>query len=183
MINMNDARRADPARHPAGRHRPAARPHRRPAEGARATRPMPTNTGRAARPPTASSSVSGIAKGRIDDIDTAAAEKAPGVLLVMTHKNVPKQGAKTGSTNPQLGGDGDQASRPADRARGGRELRTGARRRLSGQARLRGRQGRVRHGLEPGQGRQAEAAERHASRTPRRAISTRPSRPPRSRST
>ena len=34
-----------------------------------------------------------IAKGRIASIDTAAAEAAPGVLLVMTHKNAPKQGA------------------------------------------------------------------------------------------
>lgn len=34
-----------------------------------------------------------IAKGTIAEIDTAAAERAPGVLLVMTHKNAPKQGA------------------------------------------------------------------------------------------
>lgn len=34
-----------------------------------------------------------IAKGRVASIDTAAAERAPGVLLVMTHKNAPKQGA------------------------------------------------------------------------------------------
>jgi xanthine dehydrogenase YagR molybdenum-binding subunit len=32
-----------------------------------------------------------IAKGRIADIDVAAAETAPGVLLVMTHRNAPKQ--------------------------------------------------------------------------------------------
>lgn len=31
-----------------------------------------------------------IAAGRVRDIDTTAAEKAPGVLLVLTHKNVPK---------------------------------------------------------------------------------------------
>lgn len=34
-----------------------------------------------------------IAKGRVASIDTVAAERAPGVLLVMTHKNAPKQGA------------------------------------------------------------------------------------------
>lgn len=33
-----------------------------------------------------------IAKGRIASIDTQAAEKAPGVILVMTHKNSPRQG-------------------------------------------------------------------------------------------
>jgi xanthine dehydrogenase YagR molybdenum-binding subunit len=32
----------------------------------------------------------GIAKGRIVEIDTTAAERAPGVLLVMTHRNAPK---------------------------------------------------------------------------------------------
>ena len=34
-----------------------------------------------------------IAKGSVAQIDTAAAERAPGVLLVMTHKNAPAQGA------------------------------------------------------------------------------------------
>ena len=34
---------------------------------------------------------SNIAKGRIARIDTAAAERAPGVLLVMTHRNAPRQ--------------------------------------------------------------------------------------------
>ena len=34
-----------------------------------------------------------IAKGLVAEIDTAAAERAQGVLLVMTHKNAPKQGA------------------------------------------------------------------------------------------
>ena len=54
-----------------------------------------------------------IAKGRISAIDTAAAEKSPGVLLVMTHKNAPAQ-APYGPTDakdrfarakPQLGND------------------------------------------------------------------------------
>ena len=34
-----------------------------------------------------------IAKGTVADIDSAAAERAPGVLLVMPHKNAPRQGA------------------------------------------------------------------------------------------
>src|SRR5947209_20208354 len=33
-----------------------------------------------------------IAKGTIRSIDTAAAEKAPGVLAVLTHQNAPKLG-------------------------------------------------------------------------------------------
>ncbi len=47
----------------------------------------------------------GIAKGRISAIDTSAAEKAPGVILVITHQNAPKQGPKTATTNPQLASD------------------------------------------------------------------------------
>ncbi len=38
---------------------------------------------------------SAIAKGRIRSIDTTAAEKAPGVLLVMTHLNTPKMPSLT----------------------------------------------------------------------------------------
>ena len=34
-----------------------------------------------------------IARGRISSIDTAAAEAAPGVLLVMTHRNAPRMKA------------------------------------------------------------------------------------------
>ena len=48
--------------------------------------------------------ISAIPKGRLDDIDTAAAERAPGVKLVMTHKNALKQGPRTQTTNPQLNG-------------------------------------------------------------------------------
>ena len=54
-----------------------------------------------------------IAKGRITSIDTAAAEQAPGVLLVMTHKNAPPQAPYGGKevknrfarARPQLGND------------------------------------------------------------------------------
>src|SRR3546814_8838089 len=46
----------------------------------------------------------GIAKGRITSIDTRDAEKAPGVLLVMTHLNAPKQGPKKDDETPQLQG-------------------------------------------------------------------------------
>ena len=52
-----------------------------------------------------------IAKGRISAMDTAAAEASPGVLLVLTHKNAPKQGAwgpvdakdRYSRASPQLG--------------------------------------------------------------------------------
>jgi xanthine dehydrogenase YagR molybdenum-binding subunit len=44
----------------------------------------------------------GIATGRLAAIDTAGAEKAPGVVLVLTHKNAPKQGPKTADSAPQL---------------------------------------------------------------------------------
>ena len=36
-----------------------------------------------------------IAKGRIKAIDTSAAERAPGVVLVLTYRNAPAQGAGT----------------------------------------------------------------------------------------
>ena len=40
----------------------------------------------------ASLAYSAIPKGRIVDVDTAAAEAAPGVVLVMTHRNAPRMG-------------------------------------------------------------------------------------------
>lgn len=46
----------------------------------------------------------GIAKGRVSRIDTAAAEAAPGVRLVWTHRNAPEQG-------PAEGIDGDMMDR------------------------------------------------------------------------
>ncbi len=48
-----------------------------------------------------------IAKGRIADIDTAEAERAPGVVLVMTHRNAPrlKPTPAFGSNAKALGGD------------------------------------------------------------------------------
>src|SRR5271155_4858973 len=49
--------------------------------------------------------VSTIGKGRITAIDTAAAEKAPGVLLVLTHAKAPKQGARSNGAVPQLADD------------------------------------------------------------------------------
>ncbi len=47
----------------------------------------------------------GIATGRLTALDTAAAEKAPGVILVLTHKNAPKQAPKTDNSLPQLASD------------------------------------------------------------------------------
>ncbi len=46
---------------------------------------------------------SGIGKGMIDMLDTRDAERAPGVLLVMTYRNAPKQGGGD-SAVPQLQG-------------------------------------------------------------------------------
>jgi xanthine dehydrogenase YagR molybdenum-binding subunit len=45
-----------------------------------------------------------IGKGTIEDIDTSAAEKAPGVVFVLTHKNAPPQGQgpQSSNVNPQL---------------------------------------------------------------------------------
>ncbi|MCJ2076382.1 xanthine dehydrogenase family protein molybdopterin-binding subunit [Methylobacterium sp. E-016] len=45
-----------------------------------------------------------IAAGTIRSIDTAAAAKAPGVIHVMTHENVPEQGEKKEQVWPQLAG-------------------------------------------------------------------------------
>ena len=45
------------------------------------------------------------ARGRLTDIDTAAAEKAPGVILVLTHKNMPPQSPNTDGAAPQLADD------------------------------------------------------------------------------
>jgi xanthine dehydrogenase YagR molybdenum-binding subunit len=49
--------------------------------------------------------VSTIGKGRVTAIDTGAAENAPGVLLVLTHANAPKQGARSAGAAPQLADD------------------------------------------------------------------------------
>ncbi len=46
--------------------------------------------------------LSTIARGQITGIDTAAAEAAPGVILVLTHKNMPPQAAVSDGTAPQL---------------------------------------------------------------------------------
>ena len=44
----------------------------------------------------------GTGKGRVSSIDTRDAEAAPGVLLVMTHLNAPRQGPEKGDFAPQL---------------------------------------------------------------------------------
>jgi xanthine dehydrogenase YagR molybdenum-binding subunit len=45
---------------------------------------------------------SAIATGRLIALDAAAAEKSPGVILVMTYKNAPKQSPKTDTSAPEL---------------------------------------------------------------------------------
>ncbi len=47
---------------------------------------------------------SSIAKGRIASIDASLAEKAPGVLLVLTHENAPKHKPENSRAAPQLQG-------------------------------------------------------------------------------
>jgi len=59
----------------------------------------------AGRPVYGFAAVATIGKGRITAIDTAAAEKAPGVLLVLTHANAPKQGERGAGTVPQFADD------------------------------------------------------------------------------
>src|SRR5205823_3693995 len=46
-----------------------------------------------------------VANGRIASIDTAAAERAPGVLVILTHSNAPKLAyrAHKGGTDPEVG--------------------------------------------------------------------------------
>ena len=46
-----------------------------------------------------------IAKGRISALDVSAAARAPGVALVMTHENAPKQTPRGGDSSPELMGD------------------------------------------------------------------------------
>lgn len=48
-----------------------------------------------------------VAKGRIADIDTVAAEAAPGVVLVMTHHNAPKMAPPPVMMREPMGGSGD----------------------------------------------------------------------------
>ena len=54
---------------------------------------MPTRWSRGRRRPTAIVVEASIGKGRIKSIDTGAAERAPGVILVLTYRNAPEQGA------------------------------------------------------------------------------------------
>src|SRR5271154_4615516 len=48
---------------------------------------------------------SSIGKGRISAIDTSGAEASPGVLLVLTHLNAPKQGQRSSGALPQFADD------------------------------------------------------------------------------
>ncbi|MCC2674439.1 MAG: xanthine dehydrogenase [Ramlibacter sp.] len=58
------------------------------------TAPYAYEVGEAPQPPAYGFIVeAAIPRGRVRDIDTAAAEAAPGVLLVMTHRNAPRQAA------------------------------------------------------------------------------------------
>ena len=96
-----------------------------------------------------------IARGRIAALDTAAAEAAPGVVLVMTHRNAPrmKPTARCSLTAPKAAG-GDRPAghagrprpleRPAGRGGAGRDAGAGRPRRVADPRHLRGRGGRHR---------------------------------------
>ena len=65
-----------------------------------------------------------IGKGRIKSIDTGAAERAPGVMLVLTYRNTPEQG--TGNhhvAHPVLTSPEVHILRHAGRVRSGRNFR------------------------------------------------------------
>ena len=81
------ARSADPSQ--ARPDRRADLAHRRPAQGVRA-RPRSRPSSRSRAWFTRRWLFSTIAQGRIATLDTAAAEAAPGVVLVMTYRNAPR---------------------------------------------------------------------------------------------
>ena len=60
--------------------------------------------------------LSTIARGRVTAIDTAAAERAPGVLLVLTSKNMPAQARRVSRHGAATGRRSDPVPRPADGA-------------------------------------------------------------------
>lgn len=62
---------------------------------------------------------SAIARGRITNIDTSAAEKSPGVLAVITHLNAPKLASPSGGSNS--GGDAQVTAANAQSSRSGGE--------------------------------------------------------------
>ena len=95
-----------------------------------------------------------VANGRIASIDSAAAERAPGVMAVLTHRNAPRLAyrAHKGAVGPggrrapaRAPGRPRQPSRPADRPRDRRDPRTGEPRGDAGARHLRGRNRDHRH--------------------------------------
>ncbi len=112
---------------------------------------------------------SAIAKGRIAGIDTRAAERAPGVIAVLTHQNAPQQ--DTGDHRlawPQLNDDQGAALRPTGRPGGGRDVRAGPGRRLPRPGALRPAAGRLRIVAQHRQGACAGAREQPARQRRRR---------------
>ena len=74
-----------------------------------------------------------IAKGRLASLDVAAAEAAPGVVLVMTHKNAPRMKATpVFFSKPKAAVGDDQSNRTARRDAGVERRRTHHPRRLAG---------------------------------------------------
>jgi CO/xanthine dehydrogenase Mo-binding subunit len=72
--------------------------------------------------------VSTVPKGSIAALDTSAAEKAPGVVLVMTHRNAPRMKQALSPSTRRVSSDSDKARRVL----GWVAARTGALKLLSG---------------------------------------------------
>ena len=107
-----------------------------------------------------------VANGRIASIDSAAAERAPGVVAVLTHRNAPRLAYRPhkGVAGPgrrrapaRAPGRPGEPSRPADRARDRRDPRTGEPRGDAGARHLRARNRDHRH--QPRRAGAADAAE------------------------
>jgi Aldehyde oxidase and xanthine dehydrogenase, a/b hammerhead domain len=114
-----------------------------------------------------------IAAGRIRHIDTVAAEAAPGVLAVITHKNAPKLEPGT-AQHPGRGPAGSSAGRPpaplrpVRRGRGRRDAAGGGRGRTAGRARPRARRRTARPRRRPRCTADQSVGHRHAARGRRR---------------
>ncbi len=99
----------------------------------------------------ASLAFSTIAKGRLATLDTSAAESAPGVVLVMTHRNAPPHEADAAVHDVGKGGRRrrpardagrpDPLERPADRGRARRDAGAGRPRQVADPRHLRDRGG------------------------------------------
>ena len=124
-----------------------------------------------------------VANGRITSIDTAEAERAAGVLAVLTHRNAPRLAYRPTRPSPdpddrrapaRASGRPGQPSGPADRARDRRNPRTGQPRGEAGARHLRVRS--REHRYQPRRAGAADAARRPTRARPSRGDAARRSR-------